>query len=356
MHVQITREGNHMNNVYFRTRPCAVVAFAVSGFVALAPMNAWAWGSTGHRMTGELAIRNLPTTLPVFLLGENVAAQVGELAREPDRSRTSGDPHDRDLDPGHFVDVSDDQKILGGPPLTALPATREDYDTALRAVGSDQYKAGYLPYSIIDGWQQLVKDFAYWRVDAAGEKFAKTDDARSWFHRDRMAREAMTIRDLGYWTHFVGDASQPMHASVHYDGWGDFPNPQGFTTAKGVHAHFEGAFVRSCVTEADVQTATTPYQSNAHTIQDRTASYLAATQAKVVPFYTLEKGHAFEGCTADGKAFAVERLAAAVVALRDLIADAWTASDDAKVGYPAIAVKDVEAGKVDALDPLRGED
>jgi hypothetical protein len=356
MGVQIAREGSHMNIVDFCTRHCVMATLAVSGFVALTPMDAWAWGSTGHRMTGELAIRNLPTTLPDFLLGENVGIAVGELAREPDRSRTSGDPHDRDLDPGHFVDVSDDLKILAGPSLTALPATREDYDTALRAIGSDQYKAGYLPYSIIDGWQQLVKDFAYWRVDAAGEKFAKTDDARAWFRRDRIAREAVTIRDLGYWAHFVGDASQPMHASVHYDGWGNFPNPDGFSTMKGVHAHFEGAFVRACVTETDVQAATTSYQPNAHTIQDRTSSYLTATQAKVVPFYVLEKGHAFEGCTAEGKAFAVERLAAAVVALRNLIADAWTASDDAMVGYPATAVKDVESGKVDALDPLRGED
>ena len=334
----------------------AASALAVASLVAGAPMNAWAWGSTGHRMTGELAIRNLPTTLPGFLLGENVAIAVGELAREPDRSKASGDPHDRDLDPGHFVDVSDDQKILGGPSLTALPATREDYDTALRAAGSDQYKAGYLPYSIIDGWQQLVKDFAYWRIDVAGEKFAKTEEARAWFRRDRATREALTIRDLGYWAHFVGDASQPLHTSVHYDGWGNFPNPEGFSTTKGVHSHFEGAFVRSCVTEADVQAATTPYQPNARTIQDQTSNYLAATQAKVVPFYVLEKSHAFEGCTADGKAFAAERLAAAVVELRNLIADAWTASDDAKIGYPATAVKDVEAGKADALDPLRGED
>lgn len=75
-----------------------------------------------------------------------------------------------------------------------------------------------------------------------------------------------------------------------------------------------------------------------------------------MPFYTLEKAHAFEGCTAEGTAFTAERIAAAVVELRDLIVDAWTASDDAKVGYPATAVKDVEAGKVDVLDQMKGED
>ena len=36
---------------------------------------------------------------------------------------------------------------------------------ALRAAGTDEYRAGYLPYAIIDGWQQLVMDFAYWRAD-----------------------------------------------------------------------------------------------------------------------------------------------------------------------------------------------
>ncbi len=78
-------------------------------------------------------------------------------------------------------------------------------------MGSDEYKAGYFPYSIIDGWQQLVKDFAYWRANAAGEKFARNDAQRAWFVRDRQTREQLTIRDLGYWSHFVGDASQPLH-------------------------------------------------------------------------------------------------------------------------------------------------
>jgi len=343
-------------NIKGRVREHAMLLLATTTLVSFTSSNVWAWGSTGHRMTGELAIRNLPASLPDFVRSEDVALEVGELAREPDRSRASGDPHDHDLDPGHFVDVSDDLKILEGPALGALPATREDYDAALRAAGTDEYKAGYLPYSIIDGWQQLVKDFAYWRVDVAGEKFAKTDEARAWFRRDRATREKLTIRDLGYWAHFVGDASQPMHASVHYDGWGNFPNPDGFTTAKGTHGHFEGAFVRSYVTEAGVQAAVAPYAPSSEAIQSRVSAYLTATQAQVVPFYRLEKAHAFETGTAEGKAFATVRLAAAVDELRDLIADAWTASDDAKIGYPAVSVKDVEAGKVDVLDQLRGLD
>jgi hypothetical protein len=334
----------------------SLVAVAIAGVVAWTPQSAFAWGSTGHRITGVLAIRNLPASLPDFVRNDDAVWEIGELAREPDRSRASGDPHDKDFDPGHFVDVSDDLKILEGPSLSALPATREEYDTALRAAGTDEYKAGYLPYSIIDGWQQLVKDFAYWRVDVAGEKFAKTDEARAWYRRDRITREKVTIRDLGYWSHFVGDASQPMHVSVHYDGWGNFPNPEGFPTVKGMHGHFEGAFVRANVSDADVQAAVRPYVPGTGPIQARVSAYLLETQAQVVPLYTLEKAHAFDTSDPKGKAFAVERLAAAADELRDLIADAWLASGDATVGYPAVSVKDVEAGKGDALDALKGLD
>ena len=46
---------------------------------------------------------------------------------------------------------------------------------------------------------------------------------------DQERREQHDPADLGDWAHFVGDGSQPMHVSVHFNGWGDFPNPRGFT-------------------------------------------------------------------------------------------------------------------------------
>src|SRR5580693_290609 len=151
---------------------CARTLLLSAGLIVFAPVAAFGWGSTGHRYIGEVAIEALPDEVPAFLRSAEVAREVGELAREPDRWRGSGQIHDSERDPGHFVDVSDDLTVLGGPKLAALPPTRSDYDTALRAVGATQYKAGYLPYSIVDGFQQLKTDFAYWRADVAGEKFA----------------------------------------------------------------------------------------------------------------------------------------------------------------------------------------
>jgi hypothetical protein len=307
-------------------------------------------------MIGELASRSLPLEVPMFLRDAEAARQIGEAAREPDRSKGAGQPHDSDADPAHHVDVGDDLKISRGPSLSALPANRESYDTALRVAGTDEYRAGYLPYAIIDGWQQLVMDFAYWRADVAGAKYAKTPSDRTWFLKDQYLREGMTIRDLGYWSHFVGDGSQPMHVSVHRDGWGNYPNPQNFSTAGGLHARFEGSFVREQISEKDISARLTLYRDCRCTIQRRTADYLGATQRQVVPLYQIEKSGGFDGDHESGKIFVLERLAAAVSELRDMIVDAWRRSGDVSVGYPPIAVRDIESGRTDALDSLRGLD
>src|SRR6185437_1343189 len=131
-------------------------------------------------------------------------------------------------------------------------------------------KAGWLPYSIVDGYQQLVKDFSLWRADVAGIKFAKTAADRKWLMADRKRREALTMRDLGYWAHFVGDGSQPQHVSVHYNGWGDFPNPQNFSGVN-LHARFETDFINAHVQEKDVAPLVGAYRPFDGTIQKHMA-------------------------------------------------------------------------------------
>jgi hypothetical protein len=294
--------------------------------------------------------------VPEFLRSPEAARQIGEVAREPDRSRAAGDPHDSDADPAHYVNVGDDLKILRGPSLSLLPPTRESYDAALRAVGANQYQAGYLPYAIMSGWQQLVTDFAYWRADVAGARWAKSPPERSWFLKDQYTREGLTIRDLGYLAHFVGDGSQPMHASVHSDGWGNYPNPQAFSTEKGLHARIEGAFVRDFVTEKDVSAHLAPYRDCRCAIGRRVSDYLVATQKEVVALYQIEKSGGFDGKHEGGKTFASERLAAGTAELRDLIVDAWRRSADVSVGYPPIAVRDIASGMTNGLNSMQGID
>jgi hypothetical protein len=309
---------------------------------------AFGWGGTGHRYIGETAAKNFPKEIPAFLKTATAVKQIGLLAQEPDISRNSGQPHDDDSDPGHFLDVSDDGTILGGPKLSALPATRKEYDTVLRAAGADQYKAGFLPYNIMDGYQQLVKDFALLRADRVGEKVAKTKAARKAFSDARVLRQVITLRDLGVWAHYVGDASQPMHASVHYDGWGDFPNPQGYRTEKGFHGAFESNFVDAHVTAADVAAKLRPYHACGCTIQQHTQDYLAATTALVVPTFELEKAGAFATATPAARDFTATRIAEGAAMLRDLVTDAWSEAGQVMLGYKhKMTVGDIEAGKSD---------
>src|SRR5207237_3509396 len=109
----------------------------------------------------------LAPDIPEFLRTPEAARQIAEVARQPDWSRG-------ELNAANYVLVGDDLKISRGPALTALPDSRERYDAALRSTGSNQYAAGYLPYAIIDGWQQLAMDLAYRHADVAVARWAKS--------------------------------------------------------------------------------------------------------------------------------------------------------------------------------------
>lgn len=317
---------------------------------------ALAWGAMGHRLIGKLAIESLPPDLPAFLTSADTATAVGELAREPDRWRDSGRTHDSDRDPAHFIDLDDNGLALGGPALSALPETRAAYETALRAAGTDSWKAGYLPYAIIDGWQQLEKDLIYWRIDRAAAEKVANPAHRAWFRADMAERQALAVRDLGVLAHYVGDASQPMHVSVHYNGWGaNLPNPQGYTN-NHIHVPFEGPFVYAYVDAAMVRADMTPYRDCHCQIGAWTADYLGETRTQVVPLYELYKTVGFEGGDPRWRAFAASRLAAGADALRDAVIDAWRASATGKAAWPAVSVADVEAGRVDPYDSLYGTD
>lgn len=332
-------------------RAAALLAAAVLAF----PAQALAWGATGHRIIGVLGAEALPPELPAFLRTPQAATEVGELAREPDRSKSAGREHDADRDPAHFLDLDDDGKVLGGPFLTTMPPTRADYETALRVAGTDSWQAGYLYYSIIDGWQQLVKDFAYWRALSAAERHDGNAAHDAWFKADRERRERLIIRDLGTWAHYVGDGGQPLHVSVHFNGWGAYPNPNGYTTAK-IHAPVEGAFVHDNVRIDDVRTAMAAPHVCACSIQAMTANYLATTREQVEPLYQLDKAGGFQDGDARGKAFAAARLAAGASEMRDLVVAAWRASEDLTVGWPETKVTDIEAGRIDPYDILYGID
>ena len=355
------------------TRGLALIALAVSASLS-SSNQAFAWGHTGHVGISTLAIQNLPSDLPAFVRGASPAQFIGELGAEADESKTTGaltgatgtsttrTVHDAERDPGHYVDIDDSGFVLGGAvALNALPTTREAFDTAQRAAtspgGQDQYSAGYLPYQMLDGFQQVRKDFGMWRALQAGLATATSSSDIAYFRYQIAVRQQLTLRDIGYWSHFVADASQPMHVSVHFNGWGNYPNPNGYTTA-GIHSAYEGSFVRSFIDFS--QLTLRPYTSRGTTTNEqRVPAYLVETLAAVVPTYQAEKdsgGNRYLTNTPVENAIVSQQLAAGAAELRDQIVDAWNQSTNITVGFPLVRVDDAIAGRVKITPSTFGAD
>jgi len=331
------------------------ILIAIAAVFSLA-QSASAWGLTGHYFISTAAAKALPDTLPAFVRSDAAVAEIGALGPELDRSKGAGQPHDFDLDPGHYIDLDDSAKVEGAVDLDALPGSRRDYDTALRKAGTNEYAVGYLPYSLEDGWEQVRVDFAMWRIDRVGETKATSADDRAWFAKDRTLRETLTLRDIGVWSHYVGDASQPLHATIHFNGWGKYPNPNGYSDSNDVHSKFESAFVQAHATLVDVIAHMHPYKTCSCTIQQHVAQYLHATLAQVVPLYEIDKRGGFASGTPEAVDFVQARLGDGATMLRDMIVDAWNDSGNMKVGYPrGITPKDAEAGTALPTRELSGD-
>jgi len=328
-----------------RSRSITALVCAV---LCVAPSAARAWGAQGHRIVNGAAIRTLPASVPAFVRSSAAHDEIALLGPEPDRIKGAGPPLDDDDDPGHYLDVMDDDTVAGVVPLSALPKDRAAYDRALRVASTDEFGQGYLPYSIADGWEHVVRDFAYWRVDVVGATKAATPEERAFFAFDRSVREAVTLRDIGYWGHFVADASQPLHVTVHFNGWNGqkYGNSNNFSESGTVHARFETALVRAVASE-DLVAARVPALVVSHDpILTQVGAYLTVSASKVPDVYRLESAGGIDGHSPAATVFVLDRLAAGAAEMRDLIVEAWQTSDDAKIGYPGIAVRDVESGAV----------
>ncbi|MDO8411822.1 MAG: S1/P1 Nuclease [Phenylobacterium sp.] len=329
------------------TLPLVLAALAV-----MAPAHALAWGGHGHRIIGVAAMEALPDEVPAFLRDPTGISEIGELSREPDRSKGAGKIHDSNRDPAHFVDIDDAGLVMGGPKFeTPLPPTRADYEKQLQAAGTDSWKAGYLQYSIVDQYQQLTLDFAYWRVLVAAEARETDPGRRAWYAADRALREGLLKTTIGALSHYVADGAQPLHTTVHYNGWGDYPNPKGYTTER-IHGVFEGEFTRAHVSLADLKGAMAPLRLCDCAVEDRTVDYILAGFAEVEPFYALEKAGGFAPADPRGVAFVLTQTAAGASELRDLVVEAWRDSVDSQVGWRPVKVADVVAGRVDPFDAL----
>ena len=316
------------------------------------PSAVFAWGVVGHTMINRLGAQTLPNSLPAFVRAPGAIDEIATLGPEEDRIKDAGQSWDDDNDPGHYLDIGDDGTVAGVVHLDALPKDMNAYAHELAKAGTDPYRMGYIPYSIIDGFERVRKDFAIWRVDDYMATHAGTPASQAMFAKDRALREDLTLRDIGDWGHFVGDGSQPLHITIHYNGWGNYPNPNNYT-AEHIHSFFESEFVSKYAKSAAVAAKIPPYAPTnpaqlltQSEIAALVGTYLSNTAKTVEPLYKLYAAGDFRNGTPAAVDFTDAQLARGATEFRNLIALAWEDSLNAGVGYPQVPVRDVLSGKV----------
>src|SRR4051812_15175936 len=341
----------------------SVFIILIAMAVALITLQLGAWGNEGHTWINEVAAAKLasnePNAMPKFF--SDASARLGWLGPEPDRWRNqNAEPELKwSQETDHFIDMEALPADFGDFPSDRYRYIKKLYEAraAKLAAGASQKEAdallpekiGFQPYITMEVYERLRVAFREYRhtladidakekagapeTDNSGKKSAKKSAKKSKAKKFVDAEDRGKLNGIvnniilyaGWLGHYVGDASQPLHTSVKYDGWvGD--NPNGYVTAHGIHSQFETKFVKDNLTErdfADMVHAPTQLKN----VRADYIAYLKESNSLVEPLYKLEKAGAFtDKGTPEGREFAKQRLAAGAQMLANMWYTAWMES------------------------------
>lgn len=269
-------------------------------------------------MAARAATEAIPGEMPAFF--REAADQLVYLNPEPDRWRERSL---RELDQAfqydHYIDMENvPRNILT--PDGLEPRSRFAFLRVLYQAGitRPEQAVGFLPYRIVEMYQRTVASWRRWRAE---------DDPK----RRRWIEERI-VADAGIMGHYVTDASQPHHTTIHFDGWNrDAPNPNGYTRDNGFHARFESAFVGAHVTLDDVRRHVRKDSppSVVGSVGEAVFRHVMEAHAEVETLYRLERDVGFapdEPASDEAREFAARRLAAGADMLASLWWSAWLES------------------------------
>src|SRR6202453_4478767 len=298
-----------------RLRGVVRLAVAVAMVPLMAVEQSFAWGSDGHKMINRLAGAALPSDVPEFLRSKQALDALEYYGPEPDRWKSPMEPELNAAGfPEHYIDL-EWADLVGD-----LPRKRYDFVRAL-AVAQKSHpdlaltpeKVGLQPYVTVEVWERLKSAMRDYR--------ALKDE-----HKDTKPSECEIVFLAGWLGNYVADGSQPLHTTIQYNGWTG-PNPNGYTTEHRIHAEFESTFISANIKPAEVAPLIPAKPVVLGDMFTDYVAYLRHTNSLVEKTYQLEKAGGFTGeGTAEGRAFAEQRLAAGATELRNMIYSAWVKS------------------------------
>jgi hypothetical protein len=268
-----------------------------------------AWGEKGHELITDAAIRGVPAELPHFF--HRAYPRLVYLANDPDRWRGAGRSMEDASAGEHFLDYEYVAHL-------ELPRGRHQFIGLLYSSGTARTKglepdsAGFIPWRITEVTETLTDQWRRWRSMPEGA--------------EREQVEETIVFLAGVLSHYIGDAANPHHATIHYNGWVGDPS-RGFRNDCEAHARFESVFVTNHMELADVA----PRVAGAQQRTDPFAEALALirdSNGNVERLYALDAAGAFDypaGST-EGKEFVAARLALGASVVRDFWWSTWVAS------------------------------
>jgi hypothetical protein len=295
----------------------AAAVTAAALMVTVGGASAMRWGARGHEMTGRAAAMNIPKEMPEFF--RKSVDQLTYLNPEPDRWRAP-DTTAREMNQAFTYDHYIDLEAL--PPGALDAHDRWEFWTRAQAGGVKKVAdAGFLPYRINEMYQRLEKEFQLWRNE-------KNEDKREFI-------EQRIINDAGILGHYVADAANPHHTSVHHDRWAEgYPNPNNYTTVRGFHSRFESRYVETHIKDADVMARVQGEPRRIDDVRAGVMQHIMSSHALLNQLYELDRNEAFGPDTKGDahKQFTASRLAAGADMLRNLWWTAWLKSGEPPAG------------------------
>jgi hypothetical protein len=323
---------------------------AIAGAAGALVFQAAAWDYEGHHAVNELALAALPADFPAFALTPESRTRIAYLAGEADRWRNetslkngtgvalghaSGTDHYLDLEDIYLYDLTPE----------TLPPLRYDFVADIvkaRAAHPERFPAidpardtdhtrelsGFLPWAITENFEKLQSGFS---TLAALEKFGGTPDEIS------NAKQNI-VYVMGVMGHFVGDASQPLHTTKHFNGWvGD--NPNNYNTGHTIHSWIDGGFFKKTggIDVKKLSAKIHPAEkiaaaSDPNGIFQTSVKFVVANNQLVEPLYKLDKEGKLSDqgdAGAEGRAFLEAQLVKSGQLLGDVWLTAWqTAPED----------------------------